>query len=439
MSPRAIPVTPSPAALPRVLIVAEHASARFGGESILPLHYFRFLRERGVEVWLVVHERTRGELEDCLSAEDLTRVHYVPDLPAQRLACSLGDLLPGRFWDAAIGPSVHLMTQQQQRALVKELVPRLGIDVVHEPMPVSPKAPSLMHDLGAPVVIGPMNGGMTFPPGFRTRESVTERALVGSVRTVAGLMNRAIPGKRKASALLVANPRTAAALPPGLSAPVIELVENGVDLSLWQHRKGTASSAGAAEGPVRFLFMGRMVDWKGVDLLLHALAGLQRRGGTPPVVLDLLGDGAERHALEVLARELGLETLCRFHGFLPQRDCADYLAAADVLVLPSLYECGGAVVLEAMAAGKPVIATAWGGPADYLDETCGVLVEPTSRVAFIAGLTDAMAELAGDRERRERLGSAGRAKAERDYDWRRKVDQILEVYRMVLGRREAHA
>ena len=68
-----------------------------------------------------------------------------------------------------------------------------------------------------------------------------------------------------------------------------------------------------------------------------------------------------------MAKHLGLETTVKFSGFLSQPDCARRLQAADVFVLPSLFECGGAVVLEAMAVGLPVIATAWGGPLDYLD------------------------------------------------------------------------
>src|SRR5262245_37126584 len=68
---------------PRVLLVAEHASARFGGEAILPLHYFRVLRARGVETWMIVHERTRDELT-ALFPTDKDRLYFVPDQPMHR-------------------------------------------------------------------------------------------------------------------------------------------------------------------------------------------------------------------------------------------------------------------------------------------------------------------------------------------------------------------
>ena len=79
---------------PRVLIVADHASARFGGEAVLPLHYYRLLRARGVETWMVVHERTREELSRLFPG-DADRIHYVPDTRAHRRLWKLGRLLPG--------------------------------------------------------------------------------------------------------------------------------------------------------------------------------------------------------------------------------------------------------------------------------------------------------------------------------------------------------
>ena len=104
-------------------------------------------------------------------------------------------------------------------------------------------------------------------------------------------------------------------------------------------------------------------------MLLNATARAVRRHD---LELHIIGDGGIRSQLEALAGELGLGDRVVFHGFVPQDQCASLLAGIDALLLPSLYECGGAVVLEAMAMGLPVIATKWGGPADYLDEKTGI-------------------------------------------------------------------
>ena len=103
-----------------------------------------------------------------------------------------------------------------------------------------------------------------------------------------------------------------------------------------------------------------------------------------------------------------------------------------MLVLPSLLECGGAVVLEAMSLGKPVIATAWGGPLDYLDPGCGVLVAPASREAIVEGFEAAMVALAHSPERRRKLGEQGLRKVKREFDWETKVDGMLDIYRVAM-------
>ena len=96
-----------------------------------------------------------------------------------------------------------------------------------------------------------------------------------------------------------------------------------------------------------------------------------------------------------------------FAGFLSQGECAERLAASHALILNSLWECGGAVVLEAMAMQLPVIASDWGGPADYLDETCGILVTPTPRHDFATRLADAIITLSKDQKLCQRIGEAG--------------------------------
>ena len=81
-----------------------------------------------------------------------------------------------------------------------------------------------------------------------------------------------------------------------------------------------------------------------------------------------------------------------------------------------------------MACGLAVIATNWGGPADYLDDSCGILVDPSSRENFINGLSGAMTKLARDPALAARLGAAGRDRVVSHFDWQWKVDRTLEIY-----------
>lgn len=408
----------------RVLVVAENASARLGGEAFLPLHHFRLLRERGIEAWLLVHARNRRELE-ALLPQERDRLRFVPDTIGHRALWAVGRFLPQRLEGATTGALSHVLTQLIQRRMARRLVAEERIDVVHVPNPVSPRQPSALHDLGAPVMIGPMNGGMTLPGPFRGRAGLVERAVVALVRAAAEPLNVLLPGKRRAALLLVANERTRAALPRAVrGVPVGMLPENGVDVRLF-HPHSRSS-----RGPVRFVFVGRLVAWKGVDLLLEAFSRVARACDAR---LDVCGDGPQRRALVRQARRLELGGQVSFRGFLPHGACADRLRASDVLVLPSLYECGGAVALEAMACGLPVVATRWGGPADYVDERSGILVEPTSRAGFVAGLANAMLRLARDPALRRSLGQAARRRVVTTYDWETKIARMLELYREVAG------
>jgi glycosyltransferase involved in cell wall biosynthesis len=259
----------------------------------------------------------------------------------------------------------------------------------------------------------PANSGLAALP-FRDTESALSRALIALGRGFTDIANAIFPGKRCAAVVLVANPRTRAALPSHLRGRIVDLPENAVDTAQWAASPITQSSS--------FVFIGRLVDWKALDLVIEALQSV------PAATLDIIGDGPMRGAWEALAERLGLAPRITFRGWLSQARCAEFLQGSCALVLPSIYECGGAVVLEAMAMARPVIATAWGGPADYLDPSCGILLEPTSRAALIHGFADSMRLLLDAPALRQRMGEAGRDKLLRDFDWDRKIDRMLKIY-----------
>ncbi|MEG4172299.1 MULTISPECIES: glycosyltransferase family 4 protein [unclassified Microcoleus] len=415
----------------RILIVAQNASTKFGGEALLPLNYFRILRSRQIETWLVVHARTQAELT-ALFPEERDRMHFVPDTWLHRLLNNCGRFIPARVNEFTFGLLSHLYTQVLQRRIVRLLVSEHEIDIVHEPTPVSATVPSLMFGLGVPVVIGPMNTSVKFPLAFRSRQNPTIDILIEIGHQCVDFFNRLFPGKIKAETLLVANDRTKQALPSGVGGKIIELVENGVDFSVW---RSDSSLSRAATGQVHFIFLGRLIDWKAVDLMLEAFTPVVAQ---TDAVLEIIGDGDIRGELEAQTARLGIDSSVVFSGWLSQEECALKMQQADAMVFPSLREPGGAVVMEAMAVGLPVIATNWGGPADYLNSTCGILVEPASREGFVKGLTDAMLKLAQSPELRQSMGCAGRERVRQHFDWERKVDRMLEIYQQTIDDSPKH-
>lgn len=405
-----------------VLVVAENASMSQGGESSLALHWFLELLKEGVDAHLLVHVRSKRELDQSVSTI-ASRIHFVPDVLIQKICWSLGESLPAHVRSFTSDWLVHMVTQFMQRRAARRLIEQYKIDIVHEPTPVSPRLPSMMYGLGVPVVIGPMNGDMTYPPGFRS-QSFLERAFVPVARSFADLANYLIPGKRQAEVLLVANARTRFALPSGYRGKVGVLCENGVDPDVW--RRPDDLPVRPVDGQ-RLVFLGRLVPWKGTDIVLDAFAEVKKQ--TPSAELWIIGDGPERPQLQRQAEALGLGGAVTFHGWAAPEKCPWLLSQCDVFLYPSVFDCGGAVVLEAMSLGLTVVALNWGGPGDYLASGAGVLIDPVDRRHSVAELAKAVQSLTPSKRRE--LGEAAQREIADNYTWPAKVRQILRVYQSV--------
>lgn len=415
---------------PRVVIVGDNASMRMGGEASFPYLFFKLLRQRGIEVWLVTHARVRDELRQLLPA-DGDRLYFVEDSPLDLALWRLGQKLPGKIEEQTTGVLGHILTHRKLRRVVAEIIRSQGANVVHEAIPISPKAPSALYGLGVPVVAGPLSGAMDFPPAFQHMQSRAARWVERGGRALAHLVNRLVPGRIHADALVVANEQTRRALPRGYRGNVYHgISEVSVHTAVW--REGGRASR-PPDGFVRFSYLGRLVGWKAVDILLDAFRIVADR--CPEARLEILGDGDQRSALAAQASRLGIADRVEFAGWVAAAEAARRLRASDVFVLPSLRESGGVVLLEAMAVGLPVVTSHWGGPGVHVDDATGFRVVPTTREAFVNGLAEAMTRLAQSRELRLEMGDAAIRRVESGtYDWNRKIDRFLEIYAETIAR-----
>lgn len=172
---------------------------------------------------------------------------------------------------------------------------------------------------------------------------------------------------------------------------------------------------------LRLLFVGRLVYYKGVDVLLHAVASV------PSAKLHVVGDGPERARLESRAAGLGLGERVRFSGSVPDHDLLDAFAAADVFVLPSVSraEAFGLAMAEAMASGLPAISTSLATATDWVNvnDLTGLVVQSGSAEALARAI-----ERLTDRELRARLGRGARDRAERLFSFASHVDGVERAY-----------
>jgi len=274
-------------------------------------------------------------------------------------------------------------------------------------LPGGPIAWGLKRVLGLPYVVSLRGGDV---PGFEPE------ALARYHRLAGGVIRRLW---RSADAV-VANSHGLAAL-ARKSAPwlSVEVIPNGVDPARFAPRFLPRDW-----GEPRFGFAGRLVRQKGVDVLLQALARLPRETN---VHLEIVGDGPERPALEAQAEALGLSDRVFFKGWLPSSRMPAFYQRIDLLVLPSREEGMPNVVLEAMAAGLPVMATRVAGTEELvLAGGTGWLTRPGDPDA----LAVCLAQAAADAGQRERLGRAGRERVEASYTWR----HAAEAYAALLER-----
>ena len=180
--------------------------------------------------------------------------------------------------------------------------------------------------------------------------------------------------------------------------------------------------------PVRPLWVvvGRLEEQKGHDLLFEALVPLLRQG--LDFTLAVAGDGSRRSWLEQRALSLGLSPRVQFVGQLD--DVGPLLAAADGVILPSRWEGLPLVLLEAMARGRAIVATAVGGVADALEDgVTGTLVPPND----VPALTAALEHLHRRADRAWHLGRAAADVARERYTWHAVIDEFESVYDEVLG------
>jgi glycosyltransferase involved in cell wall biosynthesis len=191
------------------------------------------------------------------------------------------------------------------------------------------------------------------------------------------------------------------------------VIRNGIDLAPFAGEPSPRAG--------RIVFVGRLRRPKRVDLALEALR--QVRTAVPEATLDVVGDGPLRGELEALAGRLGLRDHVRFLG--ARNDLPQLLRDAQCLVLASDYEGCPLSVLEAMAAGVPVVATSVGGiPELVVEGETGILAPPGDAEALAAALRDVLVP----RGRAQQLGAVGRARAQRLFSREQMVADTCALY-----------
>lgn len=305
-------------------------------------------------------------------------------------------------------------------------------DIVHRITPLTPTAPSSLARrcarAGVPFMLGPLNGGVPWPKGF-DRERRREREWLSYVRSAYRLLPGVGQTYRYASKVLVGSRFTQGDLPSRYRDKYIYMPENGIDPGRFSR-----VAAKRQQGPLRAAFVGRLVPYKGADMLLEASWDLLREGA---MRIDIVGDGPMMDELRASVHRHDLASAVTFHGWVAHDKVQEILSECEILSFPSVREFGGGVVLEAMALGVVPVVVDYAGPGELVTPETGFKVPIGSRADIVSGFRAILGRLVTSRSELHALSDAARLRIQQEFVWPAKARQVVALYRGMVASRAA--
>ncbi|WP_229872359.1 glycosyltransferase [Promicromonospora soli] len=401
-----------------VLLVAPACDGNDVGESWLAYQWAHLLSQRFHVTLLSTYKKGHVPPSQQLPA---VRVVEWAEPPLVHRAERLNSLLQ---------PAYAPFYSRARRYVRKRLAAGDRFDVAHQVTPVAMRYPSPVVGLGIPQVVGPVGGSLESPPAFAREEVVRWYQRLRKLDRL----------RLKYDPLLRATFESADCV-VGI-APYVREVLGDLRLRRFEILREVALHAvrppidrSGRSGPVRLLHVGRLVRTKGARDVIRAMAALRDL----PVVLDVVGDGNDRQACADLVRELGLADRVTLHGAVPRAEVDRFYERADVFVFPSYREPGGAVALEAMAHGLPLVVCDRGGPGANVTDACAVRLPAESPDQLARDVAAAVRRLVTDPDLRLRMGAAAREHAAAAHLWDTRVDQMVALYEQVAASRPSTA
>ncbi len=353
--------------------------------------------------------------------------------PAARPAYALASLLrggKGKGWTTTTALAAAAYPYFE-RLVWQQFGPRIAageFDIVHRLTPLSPTIPSSIaakcREAGVPFVLGPLNGGVPWPPGFDSSRR-REKEWLSYIRDA----HRFIPGylqtRRCAAAILIGSRDTWRQMPRSFHSKCFYVPENAIDPARF-----TTPRDRTPQRPLRAIFVGRLVPYKGADMLLEAATPLLKSGA---LTLEIIGDGPQKELLSQTIQRESLAESVRLLGFVPHNELQNHLAEADLFTFPSVREFGGAAVLEAMAMGAVPVVVDYGGPGELATPQTGYLIPLGSRGHIVEHLRGLLSDVVENPESLAVRSKAARARARHYFTWDAKARCVLEIYQWLRG------
>ena len=285
--------------------------------------------------------------------------------------------------------------------------------------------------LPVPFIWGPVGGGQRTPKPLLKEYSLYGRFAEAARNCAQGVGRRMRVRKRclkRARAVLVCNRETRAKMPRKYQDKIMYFPVNGIAAEDF-----VDEASGLIRDGQRFkvITAGRLHRLKGFSLAVEAFGAFAEKH--PESEMVIIGEGPEERRIRGLISRLGLEDKIRILPWLPRREVLANMRSSDVFLFPSFRDGGGAVVVEAMGSGIPVVVVDSGGPGAHVSEAWGIKVTPSSRESVVREMTVALGKLYSGPELVRKLGEAGRKRALEFYAWDKLGERMREIYEFAVG------
>jgi glycosyltransferase involved in cell wall biosynthesis len=364
----------------KILLSAFACDPNQGSEYGVGWAWAYHLAKAGHEVCVLTRDYHRSVIEDKLRELEIPNLHF--EYVGVRF-------IP--FWMPGPGVYPHYFCWQWNAYFrAKRLHRERRFDIAHHVSYAVFRNASYLYLLGIPFIFGPVGGGESSPRALRV--SMSRKAKRFEVlRDFANLLPYFDPlwrsMLRHCARIAVKTEETRACLPQASMERAVVTLENMVT-----EQPFLAGDLGRVL-PLKLLYAGRLIPWKGVHLAIQAIALLRDQ---IPIKLTIVGQGEEESRLKDEVHRLGLEQSIHFSPWMLKSEILALYATHDALLFPSLHDSGGTVVMEAIAHGRPVICLDLGGPPVTVDQRCARIVNTQGRTEeqVIQGIADAILELA---------------------------------------------
>lgn len=356
----------------KVLLSAYSCTPGAGSEPGIGWNWAVHIASRGHEVTVITRAINRAKIEGFLGRNPQNRVSF--------LYCDLAPTVQKVYKLPFGNYAYYLMWQFVAAAHARREHKRRSFDLVQHITWGSFRVPSFMGSLSIPFVFGPVGGGEDTPPRFRRGLGWRGRSWDLLRRISCALTGIWMgPTYAAASQIVATTHETGNRIPAAYRGKTIVCQAVGVgqqELDDASHAM-TESSDGISSSRIELVFVGRLLAWKGLHLVIRALA--RTRTGPTALRLTIIGSGPDLPRLRRLAQDLEVSPLIEWVPWMARDELLRNYSRFNLLAFTSLHDSGGTAALEAMLHGLPVLCLDLGGPGVLVDDNSGKVIATAGR------------------------------------------------------------